>query len=398
MRRLVLIAALVGFGASLTSTVVHYRLLREPGYSSFCDVSSTVNCTQVYLSRYGSIAGVPVALVGTVWFGLVVILAAAARDGRKRTPFQENVPAYLFALSTLALALSMYLAYVSFFVLRAVCPMCVTTYAAVIALFVLSGVATSFPMSRLPGRALRDLKGLGASPAALGVSIVFLLGAGLAVAFFPREATTTAAAATTTPVPAASQSEQSEFERWYSSQPRVQVPVPADGATVLVVKFNDYQCPPCRQTYLEYQPVFKKFEATHPGAVRFVTRDYPLDPECNANAPGGVHLAACEAAVAVRLARRQGKGEELERYIFSNQDSLTPAFVKQAARDVGGVTTFDAEYAKTLNEVKADTALGGLLGVRGTPTFFLNGTRVGSALAPQFFEAAIAYELKKAGK
>ena len=44
------------------SSYVHYKLLTDASYTSACDVSTTVNCTQAYLSRYGSLWGVPVAL------------------------------------------------------------------------------------------------------------------------------------------------------------------------------------------------------------------------------------------------------------------------------------------------------------------------------------------------
>jgi hypothetical protein len=38
--------------------------------------------------------------------------------------------------------------------------------------------------------------------------------------------------------------------------------------------------------------------------------------------------------------------------------------------------------------------MGATLKVTGTPTFFINGTRV-PIIKPEFFDAAIAYELKK---
>ena len=49
-----------------------------------------------------------------------------------------------------------------------------------------------------------------------------------------------------------------------------QLDVPADGAKVVVVKFNDYQCPACRQTYLAYKGLKEKWESSveRPGAVR----------------------------------------------------------------------------------------------------------------------------------
>ena len=170
--------------------------------------------------------------------------------------------------------------------------------------------------------------------------------------------------------------------------------VPNDGAKVLIVKFNDYQCPPCRLTYEQYKPVIARYEAQYPGKVKFVTKDYPLEGECNANAPGGGHLAACEAAVAVRLARGHGRAQAMEEWIFANQQQMTPDLVKQGARSVGGIADFDAQYARTLELVKGDIAMGAALKVTGTPTFFINGRRV-PIIKPEFFDAAIAYELKQ---
>jgi protein-disulfide isomerase len=73
---------------------------------------------------------------------------------------------------------------------------------------------------------------------------------------------------------------------------------------------------------------------------------------------------------------------------------MTPPAVRQAARDIGQVTDFDAQYASALSLVRSDVALGGTLALRGTPTFFINGVRIDSILAPQYFDEAIAYELQ----
>ena len=174
--------------------------------------------------------------------------------------------------------------------------------------------------------------------------------------------------------------------------------MPAEGAKVLIVKFNDYQCPACGQSYEWYRPILAKYETTQPGKVRFVTLDFPLNHACNGSVARDLHLAACEAAVAVRLAREKGRGDAMEQWLYANQASLTPEIVRAAARDVGGVQDFDARYAGLLQAVKTDAALGGLNNVRSTPTFFINGTLIVGALPPQFFDAAIALELKRTGQ
>jgi uncharacterized membrane protein/protein-disulfide isomerase len=392
---------LLGLGASLTSAVVHYRLLRDPFYTSFCDFNASVSCTDAYRSAWGALFGVPVALLGVLWFVGVAALLVAERGARRAVA--DNVPGYVLAASAVGLAFVLYLAYGAFFVLKAVCVLCLLTYVAVLGIFLVSASSTRVPMTTLPARALRDLRAAASSPLALTAFVLLAAGAASAIAFFPREvpaavATSGETAAQAAPAAPMPEAQRSEVERWFDSQPRAIVPVDGGGAAVLIVKFNDYQCPPCRRTHEEYKPILARYEKQYPGRVKHVTKDYPLDPECNANTPQGGHLAACEAAVAVRLARERGEAvaSKLEDWIFTNQATLTPMSVKQAARDIAGIQDFDGRYAGVLAQVKSDTALGSLLGVRATPTFFINGVKIDGGLQAPFFDAILGYELRKA--
>jgi protein-disulfide isomerase len=100
--------------------------------------------------------------------------------------------------------------------------------------------------------------------------------------------------------------------------------------------------------------------------------------------------------VAVRLARAHNRGEAMEEWLYTHQAGMTSPAVRQAARDVGAVNDFDAQYASALASVKADAALGKQLAIKSTPTFFINGVKVEGMWAPQFFDQAIAFELKRA--
>jgi protein-disulfide isomerase len=192
--------------------------------------------------------------------------------------------------------------------------------------------------------------------------------------------------------------QQSEFEKWFDSQPRVTVPVSAEGASVVIVKFTDYQCPACASTYSDYRPILEKYRAQFPGAVSFIVKDFPLDRDCNPGLVQTMHPAACEAAAAVALAGRSMRAAEMEQWLYTNQATLTPASIRQAAKTIGQVPDFDAGYPQVVEGVKADAALGRLLGVTGTPTLFINGTKLVEPLQGVYFDAAIAYELRKAGK
>lgn len=389
-----LVCAIVGLAVSAEAAYIHYRMLHDPTYTSFCDVSATWNCTEVYRSRFGTFRGMPVAIFGAIWFALALLLSVAGLAARRT--IRESVAGYLFAGSTLALAVVLYLGYASFVVLGVKCVLCVITYAAVISLFLISGAAASVPMMSLPRRAAQDLRVLITSPIALVLAFLWLGGAGSALAFFPREVAPLPAAATSAASATSTQDQRSELERFMSTAPRVPLAIPSEGAKVLIVKFADYQCPACGQAYVAYKPVLEKYAASHPGAVRMVMKDYPLNSDCNTSARTRLHPAACDAAVAVRLARAHNRGEALEEYLYTHQREMTPSSVRQAARDIGQVTDFDAKYDATLELVKGDIALGQELRVTQTPTFFINGVKVDGAWAPQFFDEAITFELKRA--
>jgi uncharacterized membrane protein/protein-disulfide isomerase len=392
LRRKLLIAfGLLGLAASSVSSYVHYKILTDPSYTSFCDVNPAVSCTQAYVSRYGSIWGVPVALTGVLFFVLVLLLAGPA--ARPTSPSRDNAPGYIFALSTIGLAVVFYLAWASYIQLHTFCLLCATTYVAVIGIFTTSAGATTLPMTTLPRRAGRDVRSLLTSPAAIVIALLLVAAVALGVAWFPRDRSVATAEAVT--YPPLTDQQRTDIEKWWAVQPKVELPISNDGAKVLVVKFSDYMCPACRQTYEGYKPVLGKYLSG--GQVRYVVKHYPLEAECNPKAPNN-HYASCEAAAAVIMARSNGTAEKLEQWIFSNQPTLTPDVVKKAAKDIGGIQDFDAQYPKALQEVKADAALGGTLDVSSTPTFYINGRKLPgqSITPPQYFDYLIEVALKDA--
>lgn len=390
-RWVILAFALIGLGFASASTWVHYRLMTDPTYVSPCDINATFSCAQAYMSPYGAVKGVPVALLGAAWFGVVALLAAFATPDRK----EDVAGTYIFALATIGLATVLYLGYASFFILKTACVLCIGTYASVIGIFIASGYGASVPMTRLPLRLAGDLQRALSNPTALIAAVLLLAATGSAIAFFPKEATTAAQAATATPAP--TQDAQQNFANAWLQQPRVDLGIPADGAKVIIVKFNDYECGACRQAHELYKPVLEKFAVSHPGAVKYVVKDYPWDQSCNFNSPRTIpgHEAACYAAGAARMARDRNKFEEMETWLFANQGA-TAAAVRDITAKMLGVTDFDKEYAQKLPEIRRDIADGGALSVGATPTFFINGVKLNQLLPPAYFSQAIELELKKA--
>jgi len=391
-RTLLVAFALVGLVASTISSYVHYQLLTEPNYNSFCDVSTRVSCTEAYVSRYGSFMGVPVAIGGVIFFGIIALLAGFA--GQPKSPARENAAGYIFALSTVGLAFALYLGWASYFVLKVFCILCAITYVSVIALFIVSGGATTFPMITLPRRASRDLRTLFASPVALVLLLAVFAGSAALIASFPNEqaaaATQAEAVATYQPL---TPEQRGQIEAWWAVQPVVDLPFARGAGTkVQIVKFSDYMCPSCKAAHDAFKPVLAKYQGQ---PIEFLLKHYPLEPECNINTPTMNHYGSCEAAAAYEMAKGTPNASKLDDWLFRNQATLSKDLVRQAASDQAGINDFDARYETALQAVRADVEQGAKLGVSSTPTIYINGRRIpGGGLPPAYYDAIIEMLLK----
>ena len=189
--------------------------------------------------------------------------------------------------------------------------------------------------------------------------------------------------------------QRGQLEQWWNGQPLVNLPFENNGAKLLMVEFTDLQCPHCRQKYFEIKPILEKY-AARPKDMSFLLKHWPISSACNPRITSVVHPAACDAAAAVVMARRKGTADKLVDWFFTHQDEMTPATVRRDAAAVGNITDFDAQYARALQEVKTDVALGTSLGVDGTPAFFVNSRRVpGGGLTGQYFAALIDLEVAR---
>lgn len=139
---------------------------------------------------------------------------------------------------------------------------------------------------------------------------------------------------------------------------------------VTFVEFLDFECEGCRALY----PVIEQLRGEYGDRVNFVIRYFPLQ----------AHVNAERAARAVEAAARQGQFEAMYKKMYDTQaqwgEKQTPAdnVFRGFAAELGlDMDAFDAAYAgpTTLERVRLDVADGRALGVQGTPTFFLNGTR-----------------------
>ncbi len=153
-------------------------------------------------------------------------------------------------------------------------------------------------------------------------------------------------------------------------------------AKVEVVEFSDFECPYCARAGTVVSELKGKFG----DRVRFAYRHFPLS----------FHPNAKPAAEHAQCAQEQGKFWEMHDAIFENQRTLDGEGLKSIAAQAGLDADLLArclESGRARKQVDEDVAKGTEIGVRGTPSFYINGQPFDAN--PDQLEAAIAAELAK---
>jgi uncharacterized membrane protein len=93
-------------------------------------------CSTVNASPYADINGFPVAAVGVL--GYLAILAVLVLEVKGGRIFRKNATLINFGMALTGFLFTLYLIYLEIFVIKALCPFCVTSQVAMIVLFILS--------------------------------------------------------------------------------------------------------------------------------------------------------------------------------------------------------------------------------------------------------------------
>jgi len=99
----------------------------------YCGTSG--QCETVNNSPYSEIGGIPIAYLGLGAY--LVVYALLYLEGRSKF-WNENSPLFVFGISLVGVIYSAYLTYIEIWVLHAICPYCVVSALAMLALFVIS--------------------------------------------------------------------------------------------------------------------------------------------------------------------------------------------------------------------------------------------------------------------
>jgi protein-disulfide isomerase len=223
------------------------------------------------------------------------------------------------------------------------------------------------------------------------VIIVAVLLAGVATAMYFQRSTTETP--TPTPVPPTNTATATNPASTPAPPPEAGAePAHVAGsanAPVKLEEFGDFQCPPCGMLH----PVLKNLEAEFgPEKVQVIFREFPLP----------AHTHALAAAYAAEAAGLQGKFWEMHDILYEHQADWEKAFdsrpiFEEYAKTVGlDVEQYKRDLTNEIvsRRVTADGKRATSLGVKGTPTVFLNGRELPfQLLAPDKLKAIIKSEL-----
>jgi len=379
--RLALAIALAGVVVSAVTLYVDQRLASDAGYTSFCNVSQKVNCDVVLASRYGRFLEIPLPVWASVAFGAGAMLAIPGALGAT----SALADLLLVVLASSSLGFTIVMAAIAGLVLKALCLLCLSMYLVVAAwAIVVLPFAGRFPaVGRRLGRRSTVYAG-----ALAGLLAAVSAGAWSAVRVPPTFDSTQAICEA-----------YPRFCEYYLGQP-VSPPDTVAGADrntkgasdapVTIVEFSDFQCPACGQAFLDLHDLLRRRRD-----VRLVFRHFPLDQRCNDQVEHGVHPMACLAACAAECAGQQGKFWEYHDLLFQDQAGQARDTLFGFARELGlDIPRFRTclDDAATLALVRGDVRDGSALGVRSTPTIFINGRRIEGALERHYYDYAITIE------
>ncbi len=369
--------ALAGVGVSAWLTQHFYEVRSgTAGFQSFCNIGEKINCDGVAASSYAElVSGIPISSFSAGLFLALFLISL----GVYNSIWKRECLRVLLVLSSIGTLLSLSYLFIMIFQLKTYCLVC-------LGVDVLSITFLGLTLSLHPGNPFKniDQKKL--------IHLGLLTFCSVVVSIMSLKSLS---------VSLLSQEVVDNLVNSVLSQPPTSVPLsqtaPSFGprrAPITIVEYSDFQCPYCRIAAFTLHSVVNRY----PEAIRVEFRNFPLDQACNPEMQFTPHPVACEAARVALCAQREGKFVEAYKILFQEQSSLLPGRTLELLK----ATDIPANQIQScLDSPETSAALihdieeAKRLGVKSTPTFFINGHKLEGALPAAVWYKIIDHFLKK---
>jgi protein-disulfide isomerase/uncharacterized membrane protein len=365
------------------------------------DQNSFFSCATVAKSKYAALFGVPLAVYGLFFYLVVLCLACTLAFASER--LRKPTAAMLFWVTLLGVLEALALLAITLMAVKAMCPLCLTTYILNLLLF----AATARHLVRNRIRPLRPFAP--ADPqsapmpwpariaAALALVVIVVAAAGAA-----GEANAYLKESKTRFIVEHKEKEiQLAVEAFARRKPEpiaftsLSVYGTAD-APVTIIEISDFLCPYCAHT----ADLMDQLAAANPEKVNVRFVNLPLDMACNRFMQNAMHRGACDLAIGAVCAAELGNLAGYQKAAFGlRKPQPSPEDYRLVVLRAG---LSERDFIQCLRKPESLTTLQDQIeqahraGIASTPTVFINGKRFEGRLSLEALQRIVDMETQSA--
>lgn len=159
---------------------------------------------------------------------------------------------------------------------------------------------------------------------------------------------------------------------------------------VTIVAFMDFKCPFSKAESSVLKSLVTKYSSTR--KVSIIFKNFPSDT---------LYPGSRELSKLAFCAFKQGRFLAAYDYLFANQNSFSTPISNEDMQSFATATDIDLNFLNTcfsdpatIKKVGDDFGVGAAAGVRGTPTYFVNGEKVEGVVPIESWQPFIDAEIK----
>ena len=366
----VVILAFAGLVDSVYLSISHYRIYNDVVYESFCAISHAINCDTVSQSPYAVFMHLPVPIWGTIGYVFFLLLLMITGTSPER---EQRVWGIMLLVSVIYSTYSIILSIITIAYIHSYCIMCILVYAINFLLVYFCWLTRRRFDPQPVFVAIRsDLRYLWRRPKITTLTIApFLGGVFLLWSFLPS---------------------YWNFQPsiWATSQPSGLTSdghpwIGSEDPKLIITEFTDYLCFQCSK--MNYH--IRKLMVRYPGQIKVIHRHFPMDHTVNPIVQKPVHTGAGSLALLAIYAITEDKFWLTNDYLFANARFTSSIDLRSLADEIG------LDYEKLSRSIKNDVFRRKLendikdglrLGVKGTPTYLINGSIYHGQIPPKILQ------------
>ncbi len=155
-------------------------------------------------------------------------------------------------------------------------------------------------------------------------------------------------------------------------------------APITIIAFIDFECPYCQADYAGFRRIMDQYGP----AVRVVFKHLPIS---------AIHPNSIEAALASTCAKEQERFWDYYALLFEQKKLDSDSLVRYAESLGFNIDRFTSclRSQKYSRDIDTDLADAATLGLKGTPTYFVNQTKIEGVVDKTVWDTVILAELKK---